>query len=346
MHEPYGIQHEITRRQLITGAAATAAVLALANFGNGEGVDAAGVPSLAAIGGGATANMPAVRGNRWQETPLQPPPQNWRSGQFVLSVFTDLPHYSGTIDDGPSPYNTDKVLFAADKNKQQLTFFVIGDMVRAFPEILQRTYNAGHQIGGHSEHHTPYTAVGLAPQIAPTQEIIKSVIGVYPTAVRAPGLTRGQVYLDAAAAAGVYEVQTDWNTTDYLSPRIPVSEIYAQHVNGLKKGGIELNHDGGNARPTPDAYDSMLQYSASVGITSVTIDELVNGGTPQPASGGYPRLASIQTLTAFEEPMLDICNFDVYKELQGFLKDGSLKSVQQSRVKAVLADIDLMRLAS
>ena len=337
---------ELSRRGfLIATASAAAGAFILASCGDShQRISGAEEPHAesfdGSITGAASANVPAVRLNPPE---AYVPVLNWHPGQFVTSVETDQPHYAGTLDDGPSPHNTDQILLAADKHNVKLTFFMIGDMLRAFPEIGRRVRDAGHQIGGHSVHHTPYTASGLAPQIAENQQIINDILGVTPTVVRAPGLTRGQVYLNACAAAGVYELQTSWATNDWSSSRIPAIEILREHINGLNRGGVEINHDGGGKRPTSDAYDAMLAHSATVGINSVTADELMAMGTPMPASGGYPRSNSYPAID--EQDYIQTCNFDVQAELVAILAAGSLKRASRSRVVEVIADIEMLQKA-
>lgn len=58
-----------------------------------------------------------------------------------------------TFDDGPSPAHTAQVLRALDDECVKATFFVVGSMVRAHPEWVRRTYNAGHTIATHSDRH-------------------------------------------------------------------------------------------------------------------------------------------------------------------------------------------------
>ncbi len=109
-------RHKISRRGLLVGGAALA---------SGWALERSLVNALApasAIDSGALAHSDAVRvGDMYQETLLMPPPkQNWYAGEFITHVLTTAPHYGGTIDDGPSPFNTDSILFAADTDSRRL----------------------------------------------------------------------------------------------------------------------------------------------------------------------------------------------------------------------------------
>src|SRR5262245_18432581 len=58
-----------------------------------------------------------------------------------------------TFDDGPIPPNTNGVLDALAWECVKGTYFLVGDMARAYPSLVRRIYNAGHTVGTHSQNH-------------------------------------------------------------------------------------------------------------------------------------------------------------------------------------------------
>src|SRR5262247_2909998 len=58
-----------------------------------------------------------------------------------------------TFDDGPLPPYTDIILETLASQCVKATYFLVGQMARAYPSVVRRIYNAGHAIGTHSEHH-------------------------------------------------------------------------------------------------------------------------------------------------------------------------------------------------
>ncbi|MBR1413230.1 MAG: polysaccharide deacetylase family protein [Bacilli bacterium] len=58
-----------------------------------------------------------------------------------------------TLDDGPSPNLTPRVVQALSNNKMHATFFMVGINVRAYPQTVQLVYNSGNEIGSHSLKH-------------------------------------------------------------------------------------------------------------------------------------------------------------------------------------------------
>jgi peptidoglycan/xylan/chitin deacetylase (PgdA/CDA1 family) len=63
-----------------------------------------------------------------------------------------------TFDDGPMPGRTDKVLDALRAACVKATFFVVGRMARAYPDLLHREDAEGQTIGTHSWSHPPTLA--------------------------------------------------------------------------------------------------------------------------------------------------------------------------------------------
>jgi hypothetical protein len=58
-----------------------------------------------------------------------------------------------TFDDGPLPPNTNYVLDILASECVKATFFIVGEMARAHPDLLRRVYAQGHTIGTHSQNH-------------------------------------------------------------------------------------------------------------------------------------------------------------------------------------------------
>ena len=59
-----------------------------------------------------------------------------------------------TFDDGPCPETTRRILSLLKQNGIRATFFVVGDNVLRYPELMREIVAAGHRIGNHTMHHT------------------------------------------------------------------------------------------------------------------------------------------------------------------------------------------------
>jgi peptidoglycan/xylan/chitin deacetylase (PgdA/CDA1 family) len=58
-----------------------------------------------------------------------------------------------TFDDGPLPPYTNKVLDILASHCVKMTYFVVGEMAKAYPAMVRRAYDEGHTIGTHSMSH-------------------------------------------------------------------------------------------------------------------------------------------------------------------------------------------------
>lgn len=94
-----------------------------------------------------------------------------------------------TFDDGPHPLYTVRLLDLLKEHDIQATFFVVGEKVRAYPDIVRRMKEEGHQIGIHHYKHTSSWLLSprqLHRQLQDTDAAIKDVIGEHPTLYRPP----------------------------------------------------------------------------------------------------------------------------------------------------------------
>ena len=100
-----------------------------------------------------------------------------------------------TFDDGPHPKNTTKVLDILKKYNIKATFFVIGDWVKLYPNIVKRIDSEGHAIACHSMTHRMnviYKSVkNFEEDLNNWEKTIKEVLGDLPESLiyRFPGGT-------------------------------------------------------------------------------------------------------------------------------------------------------------
>lgn len=58
-----------------------------------------------------------------------------------------------TFDDGPIPEATPEILDILERYGVKATFFMVGDNVRKYPDLLEAVKKAGHSVGNHTMHH-------------------------------------------------------------------------------------------------------------------------------------------------------------------------------------------------
>jgi peptidoglycan/xylan/chitin deacetylase (PgdA/CDA1 family) len=255
-----------------------------------------------------------------------------------------------TFDDGPLPPYTNRILETLAAECVKATYFLVGRMATAYPDMVRRIYNAGHVIGTHSQNH-PLTFDQMAlPRIE--REVGAGIASVQaaagdPRAVapffRVPGLLRTQQvesYLASQSLAvwSADEVADDWyrGVTAQQIVRKAISRIEAKDHRG-----VLLLHDIHPA--TAMALPALLKELKARGYKIV--QAVPTGDRPKflpeipaPAvadSGGWPRL--VQTSATSPERVIRTARHR--KRLARHGRDGDITaSIAKKRHKTKTAE--------
>ena len=201
------------------------------------------------------------------------------TGQVVWDVNTQEKVIALTFDDGPHPKYTAEVLELLAKYKAKATFFIIGKNAEKYPELVQQTYKAGHELANHTYTH-PYNAsvTELQDEIQQTNDMIYGITGFMPTLFRPVGGAYNDQMINAVADDGYKVVMWSWHqdTQDWKNPGVDI--IVNKVLKGTQPGDVILFHDGGGDREqTVKALEEILQELQKQGYTFVTVSELIDG---------------------------------------------------------------------
>ena len=92
-----------------------------------------------------------------------------------------------TFDDGPDPSNTPKLLELLKKEKVPATFFLVGQNVEMYPEVVKAIAKDGQTIGSHTYDHQDLSTLnesGMTNEITKTDQSIKKLTGKKPAYFR------------------------------------------------------------------------------------------------------------------------------------------------------------------
>ncbi|MEH1789205.1 polysaccharide deacetylase family protein [Nostoc sp.] len=183
-----------------------------------------------------------------------------------------------TFDDGPGPKNTAQILEILKKNDIKATFFMIGEMVKYFPQIAKQVAADGHVIGNHTWHHW-YRQMDLATaasEIDRTAEIIYKTTGEKTTLFRPPGgfLNNGLAEYAKNKKYAVMMWSEESGDAERRSPQVPM--LIKNVLKYAKPGAIVLMHDGGgNRSKSVKALPEMIAGLKAQGYRFVTIPQLL-----------------------------------------------------------------------
>lgn len=143
-----------------------------------------------------------------------------------------------TFDDGPIPEVTPWVLDTLSRFGAKATFFMVGDNVRRYPELLEEVKRRGHSWGNHTMHHLQGFKV---PTMRYMRDITEADALIGSSLFRPPhGLIR---WAQAKAIKHHYNiVMYDLVTRDY-SRKLTPREVMANVRRYTRNGSIIVFHD-------------------------------------------------------------------------------------------------------
>ena len=198
-----------------------------------------------------------------------------------------------TFDDGPHYTVTPRILDILQENNARATFFVLGNRVDSFPNIIQREYSEGHEIGSHSFSHPQIkelTSDEIKYQFSETEHRIQQYVPYTTELVRPPYGEITQSLKDVIQKTFVlWSIDTqDWKTRDQ-------DAIVSEVLNHVEDGDIILMHD--MYSTTADACEELIPALIGQGYQLVTVSELLSAKEITPVAGSvYSRVLSTESV--------------------------------------------------
>jgi len=180
-----------------------------------------------------------------------------------------------TLDDGPNPVITPRILEELARRKITCTFFMIGKNVDAHPQLVHEVMAAGHEIGNHTYTHpslNKLTSDRVEWELQQCQDAIAQKIGRWPAWFRPPyGAFRDsdQGLLAMAKHLGIAYWSVD--PRDWSKPG--VDKIVAGVLTATRPGSIVLLHE--LHRQTLDALPQILDGLQERGLVPTSITGIV-----------------------------------------------------------------------
>lgn len=181
-----------------------------------------------------------------------------------------------TFDDGPWPRTTQEILKILKKEKISATFFLVGQYLKAHPEIAKQVVAEGHAIGNHTWHHW-YGQMSqpiAAQEIDNTAKLIYQTTGIRSFVFRPPGGLLNNGVVDYAKAQNYVTVMWSIDSMDYHP--YSATELVENVTGKAEPGGIVLMHDGGgNRTATVKALPEIVAQLKKLGYSFVTVPQLL-----------------------------------------------------------------------
>jgi peptidoglycan-N-acetylglucosamine deacetylase len=274
----YGDEHPVARRRLLTGVPSMAGLALVAGTADAmipSAKPASPPPPPAAHAIVRPRPAPPTEKAHVADLPVQ------RKPIFTLSDYrrmTGAPAFPSdaialTIDDGPHPVWTPKILRLLDKYHVPAMFCMIGNQVLGHEDVARMVTKAGHQLANHTWSHptelTHKPREQVRKEIERAQAKIKKTTGHAPKLFRSPGGDWSPAVLQETARAGLIPLDWSDDPRDWSKPGVA-------HIKGklmaARPGQILLCHDGGGDRSqTYAALSAVIPALSAKGLRFVAL---------------------------------------------------------------------------
>ena len=198
----------------------------------------------------------------------------WLGGRIFWGIPSALPRVALTIDDGPHPEFTPRVLDTLAEHGAKASFFCVGKAARAYPDLVKRIVAEGHTLACHTDTHADLAKIGSRrswEECKRSRETLEEIGGVPVRYLRPPWGHIGLTTIPICLANKMRVAFWDFDSLDYehLSPEQLVTRVRNKQPG---PGAVALFHDDG--ANTADALPQIIAAFKERGLECVSLDVL------------------------------------------------------------------------
>ena len=163
----------------------------------------------------------------------------------------------------------DDMLAIFDKYGVATTFFVGGSWVAQYPEMLQKIYSCGHEIGNHGYNHKNHGSLSYdanVKEITTCGKLVFEYIGVNMTLFAPPSGDFSNDTLAAARDNGYKTIMWSRDTIDWRDK--DKDTVYTRATKNTSSGELILMHP---TKHTRDALEEIVKYYLDNGFSIVPV---------------------------------------------------------------------------
>ncbi len=194
----------------------------------------------------------------------------------IYCVETDKPKVALSFDAAWGNEDLKTILKILKDNDVRATFFMTGGWMEDYPEDVKAIYEAGHDLGNHSENHKQMSTLSKEQcemEIEEPHNKVKAITGVEMELFRAPYGDYNDNLIKTVEEMGYYCIQWDVDSLDWKDyGSEAIIQTVCEHKN-LGNGSIILMHNG--AKYTKTALDTVIKSLKSAGYEIVPVSELI-----------------------------------------------------------------------
>ena len=192
----------------------------------------------------------------------------------IYKVQTQKKQVAITMNCAWSAQDIDSILETLKNNNVKITFFMVGDWIDKYPEAVKKIYEAGHEIGSHSNTHPHVNKLSAEKNLEEIQlsvNKIEKITGSKTNLYRTPYGEYNDTVIKTAQENGYYPIQWNLDTLDYEG--LTGEEMWNRIKDKLENGSIILSHNG--TKHTADSLDMLIKNIKNKGYEIVKVSDLI-----------------------------------------------------------------------
>lgn len=191
---------------------------------------------------------------------------------LMVSVHaTETKYVALTFDDGPSGRFTTRLLDGLYDRGARATFLLCGYRVEQYPELTQRIFDEGHEIGLHGYSHKTMKGMSrraIAQELLDTEALLPE--GCRPVFLRPPGGFLSDPVVQVAEARGLPLLKWNVDPRDWAVHDSNAVETFV--LEKIRDGDVVLLHDLSDS--SVDAALAIVDKLLEEDFEFVTVSEL------------------------------------------------------------------------
>lgn len=166
-----------------------------------------------------------------------------------------------------------EILKVLSSYNAKATFFVGGVWAEKNGEIIEKIFEAGHEIGNHGYFHLDHKKLSLnenVTEISACHQMVKSLVGVEMNLFAPPSGSFSSNTLLSAEKLGYKTIMWTLDTIDWRDKSWEI--VYNRATKKVEWGNLILMHP---KTHTLKALDKILEFYKERGITAVTVSQCI-----------------------------------------------------------------------
>ena len=192
----------------------------------------------------------------------------------IYHVQTEEKKVALTMNCAWNADDIDQILETLKNSHVQITFFMVGNWVDKYPEAVKKIFEAGHEIGTHSNTHphvNQLSAEKNLEEIKLSASKIHKITGTQVDLYRTPYGEYNDTVIKVANENGYFPIQWNIDTLDYKN--LTGEEMWNRIKGKLQNGSIILCHNG--TEHTADSLEMLIKNIQLEGYQITNISNLI-----------------------------------------------------------------------